>query len=195
MKKLIFVAVLALVSMTTFSQAQFGLKAGLNVANLTGDDMDGADPRSGGVFGVFAKINLTETIAFQPEALYSMQGATGSETEQGYDIDVTMKLDYINIPLMMKFYPADGFSINAGPQVGFLASAKAKAETQGISAEEDIKEAFKSIDFGLNVGLGYDLPMGLGLDFRYNIGLSNVLDTDEGEGKNGVLQFTASYAF
>lgn len=96
---------------------------------------------------------------------------------------------------MMKFYVADGFSFNAGPQVGFLASAKAKAEAQGVSAEEDIKDQLKGIDFGLNFGVGYDLPLGLGVDLRYNLGLSNVFDTDEAEAKNGVLQFTASYSF
>lgn len=195
MKKLIFVALLALISITTFSQAKFGVKAGLNVANLTGDDTDDVDARISGVFGVFAKVSISETIAFQPEVLYSMQGATGSEVYEGTNVDVTMKLDYINIPLMMKFYVADGFSFNAGPQVGFLASAKAKAEAQGVSAEEDIKDQLKGIDFGLNFGVGYDLPMGLGVDLRYNLGLSNVFDTDEAEAKNGVLQFTASYSF
>ena len=192
------VAVMALVSTASFAQT-FGVKAGVNFASLTGDDAEGMDGRTSMVFGGFAKFQVSEKFAFQPELLYSMQGATTSESfwigEDDVDVDVTVKLDYLNIPLMAKYYVTEGFSLQAGPQVGFLLSAKAKVEAGGEEEEEDIKDDFKGLDFGLNFGAGYELESGLGFDARYNLGLSNIGDHDEADGGNGVFQIAVSYSF
>ena len=70
---------------------------------------------------------------------------------------------------MAKFYVAEGFSIEAGPQVGFLFSAKDEYDFDGDTGEDDIKEYFKGIDFGVNFGVGYKLEGGLNLGARYNL--------------------------
>ncbi len=191
MKRILFIVMIAALSVSAFSQAKFGVKAGLNIAKGSGDAFEGLDSRTAGVFGVFTKVGISESIAFQPELLYSMQG--GKTTQDG--VDVTLKLDYINLPLMMKFYVGEGFSLNAGPQVGFLASAKVKGEQDGNSAQGDVKELYKGMDFGLNLGMGYETEIGLGFDVRYNLGLSDIPDVDDADGKNGVFQLTVGYTF
>ncbi|MCU4176501.1 porin family protein [Carboxylicivirga sp. N1Y90] len=195
MKKLLVIVAVLAISASSFAQVKFGVKAGTNIASITGDDGEGLDSRTSFVFGGFAKFELSEKFAFQPELLYSMQGAAGSESYEGVNVDVTMKTDYLNIPLMAKYYVTEGFSLQAGPQVGFLLSAKFKMEANGQEEEEDIKDQMKGVDFGLNFGAGYELDFGLGFDVRYNLGLTNVADYDEADGKNGVFQITASYAF
>lgn len=102
MKKiLLIVAVMALVATTASAQTTFGVKAGVNFAGLGGDDFDGTDGRTSMVFGGFAKFQVSEKFAFQPELLYSMQGATSSYKESmegvSVDFDRTLKLDYLNI--------------------------------------------------------------------------------------------------
>ena len=54
-----------------------------------------------------------------------------------------------------------------------------------------------SIDFGLNFGLGYKLDSGLNFGARYNMGLSNINDTDDDDDtiKNGVFQISLGYFF
>ena len=96
------------------------------------------------------------------------------------------KLDYINIPLMAKLYLTDGLSIEAGPQIGFLISAKDEFDdvtttnvsgdstTETDSGTDDIKDIVNGIDFGANLGLGYRLENGLLFGARYNLGLSNI---------------------
>ncbi len=197
MKKVLLVFSVLAITASSFAQTKFGVKAGVNFAKGTGDDFEGSDGRTGLVAGGFAKFQLSEKLAFQPELLYSAQGVKGSEYVEDIDeiADYTMKFDYLNVPLMFKVYPTTGFSIQAGPQVGFLLSAKAKVEALGMDIEQDMKDEVKSLDFGLNFGIGYELPMGLGFDVRYNLGLSTVPDYDEADGKNSVIQLTASYAF
>lgn len=194
MKKVLLVFAVLAITASSFAQTKFGVKAGVNFANVNGDDVE-MDSKTGLVFGAFAKFELSEKFAFQPELLYSAQGAKATTSWEGIDYDVTDKINYLNIPLMAKFYATEGFSIQAGPQIGFLLSAKEKEEAMGLSDEYDIKDNMKGVDFGLNFGVGYELPMGLGFDLRYNLGLTNIADSDETDIKNRAIQLTASWAF
>jgi hypothetical protein len=193
MKK-IFLSAIAVMAIGTAAQAQdinFGAKAGVNFASMSIDpegDMD-LKSRTGLHIGVLAEFKITETFAVQPEILYSMQGY---KAEFG-DVEVETKADYLIIPIMAKYFVTEGLSIEAGPQVGFLMSAK---DDDG----EDIKDGYKSIDFGINGGLGYELPMGVFFQARYYVGLSNIAEeTDLGEAdveyKNNVFALSVGYKF
>jgi len=200
MKKLFLLfAIIALTGINqTFSQdVKFGVKAGVNFSDITGEEVDSFDGLTCFHFGLVAEILFSDTFAIQPELLYSRQGSKYEEDYgEGYDIEGTVKVDYINIPIMAKYFVAEGFSIEAGPQIGFLRSAKDEYEDD----EEDIKEYLKGTDFGVNFGLGYKLENGLNFAARYNIGLSDNLDTDEFEAegaeyKNSVIQLSIGYFF
>jgi long-subunit fatty acid transport protein len=202
MKKitLSIVAVLAF-GFANAQEVKFGAKAGLNVSTLTGDVND-ASSRVGFHVGGFAEIKLSDKFSVQPELLYSAQGAKGSYNEfDGMDItsiDVTTKLAYINVPVMAKYYVAEKFSLEAGPQIGFLVSAKEKYSAGGDSAEEDVKDAYKSIDFGVNFGAGYDFTENLSVGVRYNLGLSNIAKNEEGDNtkiKSSVFSLSVGYKF
>lgn len=191
MKKVFLVFAIVTLGFTVNAQeVTFGVKAGLNLASIAGDDTDGLDSRTSFHVGGVAEISISEKFSVQPELLYSAQGA--KESFEGIDIEVN--LDYINIPIIAKYYVSEGFSLEAGPQVGFLMSAKAKAEGQS----EDLKDFVKGIDFGLNFGVGYKLDSGLNFGARYNLGLSNINDgegSDEFKNQNSVIQFSVGYFF
>lgn len=193
MKKLLLSAAIAVFAMSGINaqDVKFGAKAGINLANVGGDIEENKGIIGFHVGGV-AEISFSEKFSIQPELLFSAQG---TKFEEG-DGKLTMKLNYINIPVMAKYYVADGFSLEAGPQIGILASAKAKYEIGGESESEDIKDNFESLDLGLNFGLGYKLDSGLNFAARYNLGLSN-LAKDSGDEKinNGVFQLSVGYMF
>src|SRR5690606_14589683 len=144
--------------------------------------------------GAVAEIKFNDKFSLQPEVLYSAQGA--KEKGEG---DGKMNNDYINIPIMAKYYFVEGFSIEAGPQVGFLM----KSEAKGENASVDTKDFYKSVDFGLGIGLAYDLPMGLFVNARYNIGLSKINEDFDFGGitvetedlKNNVIQIGVGFKF
>ncbi len=188
MKKVLLCAAIAVLTMTTsFAQASFGAKAGVNFANITGDDLDGTEGKIGFHIGAVAEISFSEKFSFQPELLFSTQGL---KAEEG---DGKLKLNYINLPLMGKYYVMDGLSLELGPQVGFLLSAKSDDGNDDV----DVKDSLKSIDFGLNIGVGYKMESGLNFGVRYNLGLSDINDVDgyDGENKNGVIQVSVGYFF
>lgn len=180
-----------------------GVKAGLNVAKLGGDDISDADSRTGIAAGLFGEIGINKMFAIQPEVYYSMQGAKSKEDIEGTTVDVTMKLDYIQIPVLFKFIiPVEGSSVKpnifAGPALGIKSSSKVKAEVEGSSFEDDIED-IKSTDFnlvfggGINVGAG---KMTVGFDVRYLLGLSSIDDSaDEADVKNQVIAIGASIGF
>ena len=192
MKKLILFAALAIfVIANSNAQVNFGAKAGVNFSYITGDDVDSFSGRTAFHVGFVAEIMISEQFAFQPELLYSAQGSDYDDE----DFSGSVQADYLNIPLMAKFYVGEGFSVEAGPQVALLLSAK---DDYG-DGEEDIKDFLKSTDFGVNLGLGYKMESGLNFGARYNLGLSNVNDSDDldagAEYKNSVIQVSVGYFF
>ncbi len=197
MKKLLLIAVLALFSFNALnaqSPVRFEFKAGLNLSDITGDMVDSFNGRTAFHVGFMAEGLKCDVFALQAEIIYSAQGSDYEEEE--FDLSGTVKLDYLNIPIMGKYYVADGFSIQAGPQIGFLLSAKDEYEGEDI----DIKDFVKGTDFGVNLGLGYELENGLNFAARYNLGLSNNLEDEgfESEGaeyKNSVIQISVGWFF
>ena len=198
-----FLTFLGLVAISTTAVAQqevkFGPKAGVNISNLSG--MDDSEMRIGFHVGAVAEIKFNDKFSIQPEVLYSTQGAKASTATPLGTIESEIKNDYINVPIMAKYYIVEGFSAELGPYVGFL--MKSESEIGNFSG--DSKDAFKSVDFGLGVGLAYDMPMGFFVGARYNLGLSKANeDISAGNGnvtfqtddlKNGVIQVGVGYKF
>ena len=197
MKKLFLCSAMALLSFVALNaQVNFGAKAGVNFSDITGDDVDSFTGRTAFHVGVVAEIMVSDMFAVQPELLYSAQGSDYEEDFEGETYEGEVPVDYLNIPIMAKLYVGEGgFSVEAGPQIGLLLSAKDKGE----GYEEDIKDQVKGTDFGVNFGLGYKLENGLNFGARYNLGLTDVNDSetlDSGsEYKNSVIQVSVGYFF
>ncbi|MCU4176502.1 porin family protein [Carboxylicivirga sp. N1Y90] len=197
MKKLILIIAVIAITTSSLAQTKYGLKLGVNLANGSGEGFKDTDNRIAPAFGGFVRVPMAERLVFQPEVIYSPQGSKETAVEEGINIDVTTTFDYLNFPLMLKYYLDKGLNFQFGPQVGYLISSKVKMEFLGRKVDVDVKDQFKNLDFGINFGVGYDLDMGLGFDLRYNLGLTDIVDSNEidTDGKHGVVQFTAGYAF
>lgn len=130
---------IVIISLMSFGGAQaqeyfnFGVKGGVNFATLTGDDADELDAKmkTGFHLGVLAEIMISDKFGIQPEVLYSSQGAKSDVAmfeEFGGNVDVDIKLDYIAVPVMLKYFVAPGFSLEAGPQFSFLSKSEIEAD-------------------------------------------------------------------
>jgi len=186
MKKLLTgIIALVVASSIQAQHASFGIKAGVNIASLKGED-NSTDSKVGLHAGGLAHIHLSKRWAIQPEVLYSSQGGKQDILNNTQKIN----LDYINIPVLFQFMFDNGFRLQAGPQVGFLVNAKSKLG----SATTDIKDAYKTVDFSLPIGLGYLTSSGIGIDGRWVPGLSNISE-GSGDVKNNVFQIGLFYQF
>jgi len=189
MKKLLIVLLITSYGFNTASaqDIQIGAKAGLNLATLQPDLPDPAT-RTSLHLGGMAEIPINDALSFQPELLYSVQGVKDES-----DDDEIVKLSYLNIPLMAKYYLMEGLSVEAGLQIGLLLSA----ELEDDGESDDIKDALKSTDFGVAFGAGYKLENGVNFGLRYILG-SDINDEigDGGEQlKNRVFQISVGYFF
>jgi len=196
MKKVLFILAIAIAATGSVNaqDVKIGAKVGLNLANITGDfDGDDLDAKTGFNLGVFAEISLSDKLICQPELLFSTQGAKLEETNYNY----SLKLNYLNIPLMIKYAVTDKFALELGPQVGFLLSANEEETFNGETAsdEEDVKDYFKSIDFGLNFGASFDVSEKIIIGARYNLGLSNISDIEDINVKNSLFSLSVGYRF
>ncbi|PAM94075.1 hypothetical protein B4N84_13410 [Flavobacterium sp. IR1] len=186
MKKILLAAVLFMATSATI-QAQllkFGVKAGVNFANQTGDaSFGGISVDKEGItsyhVGAVAEIKLLEKFAIQPELLYSTQGASYKSAGQEFKNE----LGYLSIPVMAKIYLTKSFSVEAGPQASFLLSEK---------NDFDVKNA-ETFDFGLNFGLGLKITESIFVQGRYGIGLTEA--SKNADVKNSVFQLSAGFLF
>lgn len=182
MKKILVVSIIAIFGLSYSAKAQnvdFGVKAGLNISNLSGGEPDRNNLLSLH-FGGFTEFKLNEKFSIQPELLYSMQG---SEVENSLKV----RLDYLSIPLLAKYFVTKKFSIEAGPQLSFLMKDKVEILSSGDEVETDAS----SFDFGLSFGFAYDLSPKIFIQTRYNYGITTV--SENPDIKNSVFQLSLGY--
>ena len=161
----------------------FGIKGGLNLATLTGDDTDDLDSRTSFHIGGVANIPINERVFIQPELLYSGQGSSfdfGGE-------DIVTQLDYINVPILLGINLIEGLSVQVGPQVGFNINSEI---TDGDDSEDIDVE---TIDISAALGAQYKLENGIFFQARYSLGLTDV--AEDADVKNGVFGLSVGYFF
>lgn len=191
MKKILLSLVVCSATMfAAKAQVSFGIKGGIGVYNLSGDDIQNTDSKVGVVAGAYAAIPVFGQFSVTPEVQFAGQGA--KQTESG----VTAKylLDYVNIPVMFQYRNASGFFAETGPQIGFRASAKVKAAGQ----TEDFKDQIKSTAFSWGVGAGYRSSVGVGVNARYVLSLNSIAEDQGGQSydvKNSGFQVGLFFEF
>lgn len=134
----ILIGILLVAAIPVYGQWGGGLKAGVNVANFTGDDSDGADPRIGYHVGGYLTKSISETFSFQPELLINSVGTKTKES--GYDPDIlgdysieaAVHLTYLSAPIMFIYNVSDRINLQAGPQLDYLMAARIKQESNMI---------------------------------------------------------------
>ena len=194
MKKLMILAIVALASLTASAQQEVGTwsvtpKVGFNLATVTDTD---AGMKFGVVTGADLTYQLQKKFAISAGAFYSMQGAKDKEN----GVTSTMKLDYINVPILANFYVIPGLAIKAGIQPGFLLSLKGKGSMkingQWVDQDTSSTDGTEKFDLSIPMGLSYEFSDFV-IDARYNLGLTNVNKASDAKAKNAVIMLTLGY--
>lgn len=212
MKKSMLIICALFVSVTVMAQTEkvkLGVKAGLNISSLTFDESElNSSTKTGFTAGIMAEIPLAKNFSLQPELLYSQQGTKISFEDQDVTnshYKSTITLNYLNIPVMLKYYVLKGLSVQAGPQIGILLKANNKYQDNFLGYDNhesfDLKDYSTGIDTSVNLGLGYQFKNKFYTDLRYNISYSNVFKEGDvnhfinNDMKNRVFQITIGYFF
>ncbi|TRO63295.1 porin family protein [Christiangramia sabulilitoris] len=201
MKKTLLVFLFAVLGISTSAIAQeywnFGVKGGVNFTNMTSDGFEENNSRTGFHLGVLAEIPVSDRFSFQPEVLYSTQGTEATRIFAGDRIEGEYQLDYIQVPLIAKFYVIDGLALEAGPSFNFLVQEEYDFESNTLNFEEDSDFA-STFEFGGALGASYKFNNGFFLNGRYVLGFTDAFDSDsfdEDAIKNNGFQLGVGFIF
>ena len=157
-----------------FSQAQsfkIGGKFGANIAGLSGLQFE-----QGYTFGYhaggFAEIMITKKLGIQPEVLWSQNTFTPASSFNALRPDLasltSIKLNYINFPVLLNIKPAKVITFQVGPQFGIL-------RDKNLTFQGNAASAFKSGDLSILGGVQLKLWR-FRVYGRYAIGLTDLND-------------------
>lgn len=182
------VAVCALVGSTSAVSAQtIGFKVGPTWSKAHEDnstDNEGTSylKKIGG--GGFVRFGVSG-LSVQLEALALTKGEKAEDT----DGEVSIKIDYIEVPVLLRFGAGSLASaspyVMVGPSFGFKTSCKGEVKSGSVSASGDCGTdvPVKSMDIGATGVVGLQFSAGPGALFvegRYTHGLSNISDDSNG---------------
>lgn len=193
----------------------FSLKAGANFSDLS-NAQDGAEMHIGFNFGLLATIKVNEKLFIIPE--FSPLSPKGVKdfplsTSGNEDLDALLpdsrsgpwELYYIDIPVVVKYYPHKKFNIGAGPYLSILTGANNKflstIDGKDLLVEEDFKSELNTIDAGMVFELGVSLwearkGKGLNIHARYVLGMMDIVKDNDGDTvKNSLFQVFVSFPF
>jgi hypothetical protein len=200
-------------------ESRVGIKAGVGLSTVAGNDAQLYKNRFGFQAGIMADIGLTSLLAFHPELLYSQKGGkiegsgSGSYPTGGGTYVSSqsgkLRLGYLDLPLLLRLKAAGAF-FEVGPQVGLLLSRDlnntsvnevtyaggtgSSVTTDNVSVNNT--NGARKLDVGYVLGVGYHLSQGLELGLRYNGGLSKLAEGDSApKMHNSVFQFQVGYLF
>jgi hypothetical protein len=179
-----------LLTLAAVSNAQgfrLGAKAGANLTKISGKSFN-EEFDLGYHLGGFAEIDFSKKLGIQPEVLFNQVNAKRSSGFNSIYTNLSdpnaasdIKLNYLSIPVLLRYNVGKMLTLNVGPQFGILID---KHETLLKNGQQ----AFKTGDFGMVGGATINLGA-LRVYGRYNIGLRNINDIDNrDEWKNQQLQ-------
>ena len=209
MKKMMMIAAMMVATVAAKAQFEPGTftlqpKVGVTLATISSDD---SKFKFGMAAGIEGQYQLNNWFGLSAAVMYSQQGAKAK------NYDVKLNTEYINIPVMAKFYVTKGLSLNVGLQPGFMTKAKAKASgntiiknaSGNILTEMDVKSNCNKVDFSIPMSIAYEFENGLTFEARYTTGLTNVgkdaFDSSSSswdkayQNKNEVFMLTVGYKF
>lgn len=173
---------------------EFGVKGGLNMSNLYTDDADDENVLFGFNAGVYATLPVSDFIAIQPELLFTTRGSELEYNNALAQGNVKLKLNYIELPLLVRVNITKNFNIHAGGYASYMVSAKSTGDGDFEFEDQYDTDDFNKFDAGIAAGVGVDFnPISVGL--RYNYGLTTIEKDgdDSSDLKNSNLSLYLSY--
>ena len=187
---------LFLAFLSTTSNAQVGIRVGINASNLSVKNFDDRKTRWGFHAGIYTERLLKGSVYLSPELSVTTKGSSvrynSSNTTNSFN------LNYIELDLPFT-YKLNGVDLQAGPYLAYLASAKAKSQNETTLIITELnKSNYNNFDAGFLFGLNFRLSPNLYLGARYGVGLVNIARTNTaraslGDARNMVGQLSVSF--
>jgi|GEM_PF-2450989 len=209
---------------TTSSYAQtegvlhnrFGIRYGVNVSSFNGSPSgDAITPKEGLYLAAYYQFRLKHNIGLSAEMGYSRLGCNNTYgAYYGVSGAVTaLRLNYITLPISLKFYIAKGFNFQLGLYGASLLNAVEKGTANvyngynsynnyyysGVPYNQALDNYFTHFDAGFHTGVAFETALGINFTLKYFNSLVNIYPQfPQATGKslhNEFLQLTMGYSF
>ncbi len=155
-----------------------GFIAGVNASQISGDGYGGFD-KAGLLLGVYSEVSLSQDLKALLEINYSQKGSRRNpSTDQGITEFFLLRLDYVEIPLMLK-YQKNKFEFEAGAYYSQLVNEYLEDENGEFEIPTSLNQ-FKSSDIGGLAGLNYNFTDHLIMNWRFSTSFLPVREYDSG---------------
>lgn len=179
---------LGVAPVTAQTQTTLSFRAGPSIATLGGDDITDADSRTGLNVGAGLNFGISENLGVLVGATYAQKGATAT----GDGAEITFKIDYLEIPVLLQLGVPTSGSISPrfflGPAIGAEIGCEIEGTEGGVTVSADCSDfgaPIKSVDMGAMGGAGLSMSTGgamsITLDVFYNLGLSTIDDSADAD--------------
>lgn len=120
-----------------------------------------SDWKTGLHAGVFGELPLSRRFALEADLLYSQKGGVEHEPNNGPEI--ALRLNYLDLPVLLSFYVTRRFAVQAGPEIGLLLVSRAHSGNYTAT----VHDVYRSFETGVAGGIFYQLPRGFSVGVRY----------------------------
>lgn len=183
MKKLILISAFALAVSTASSASAAnwfaGLLGGVNIADLT--DIDETSMKTGFSGGGFVGADFSDGLSGRVEVLYTQKGTARNVNPEFGGQDTTVKLAYIDVPVLLVANLTKAFSVFGGPSFNYNISGEEELEDGSIV---DYSDDIETLEIGLVLGAEFEHvreSMTVFLDTRLSLGLTGILENAASE--------------
>lgn len=201
MKRLRLSFVVALLAIVTAVNAQVGLgiKGGLNMSNVYGDELNDNNMKLGFHVGLAADFDFAPGMAVQSGLFFTTKGFQYKTNALEY----TTNLMYLQVPVhfayKMDVTPGTRIVFHAGPYAAYGVGGKRTLKTGTLEGSSDNVFGdgtfqYKPFDAGLGLGVGAELGSFLA-DIGWDMGLVNISNRSGGNVKNQNAHISVGYRF
>lgn len=208
MKKMKFSILAAMLLVATVASAQLslGLKGGVNMSNLYGDDLNDENVKIGFNVGLMADYDLAYNMAIQSGLFFSTKGSKYSASYGSASVDVSVNPMYLQLPIHYAYKldvtPGTRIVFHAGPYAAFGVGGKTKVKGSLGSETLEIDGAdvfgddnlLKPFDAGIGLGVGAEFGAIL-VDLGWDMGLVNISNLSNGNIKNQNAYLSVGFKF
>ncbi len=177
-------------SVAQFLNLRYGPEIGVGISTLNIAVTSGTSQQATAVsgkttkqFGIVADKSFSEHFSIQPALLYVGKGASGTS------------INYLEVPVNLVYTKGEGHGVfvSIGPYIGYAIGGTG-VNIGKASDTTSTNLGIKSIDYGVQAGLGWQLRNGLIFKFNFDMGLSDLnFKTTDQKITTGTFMFTIGW--
>lgn len=161
--RFLFLLNICLPSATVAQRFSAELTAGAVGSQVSGDELGGFN-KGGFAGGIGVRTRLKDHWSLGFRIMYIQKGSRKpSKLDQGDPSFYLMRLNYIEVPFMLRYTSTKKFFLEAGPSLGYLLSSYEEDE----NGEMPFRTPFLDFDLCFNAAAGYPITRNLDFIFTY----------------------------